>query len=83
MSKENLTELRVRKAPLPEKPAQLELWYSGCPGLMFKVSFGSARTFFAVRYVGGKATTQARGVLPGGPSFSAARGCTVCRSCSA
>lgn len=64
MPKENLTELRVRKAPLPEKPAQLELWDSGCPGLMLKVSFGGARTFFAVRYVGGKARMRKLGRFP-------------------
>ena len=64
MPRENLTELRVRKAPLPEKPNQLELWDSGCPGLMFKVSFGGARTFFAVRYVAGKARMQKLGRFP-------------------
>ena len=64
MPRENLTELRVRKALLPEKPAQLELWDSGCPGLMFKVSFGGARTFFAVRYVSGKARMHKLGRFP-------------------
>ncbi len=64
MPRENLTELRVRKAPVPQKPAQLELWDTGCPGLMFKVSFGGARTFFAVRYVAGKARMQKLGRYP-------------------
>jgi integrase len=62
--KENLTALRVLKAPLPAKPNQLELWDSGCPGMMLKVSFGGARTFFAVHYVGGKARMHKLGRFP-------------------
>ena len=67
MPRERLTELRVRTVALPArdaKPNQLELWDDHTPGLMLKISFGGARTFFAVRYVTGKARMHKLGRFP-------------------
>src|SRR5687767_10473666 len=64
MPRKRLTEQSVRTVALPAKPKQLELWDTVCPGLMFKVSFGGARTFFAVHYVQGKARMHKLGRFP-------------------
>ena len=64
MPRKRLTEQSVRSVALPEKPKQLELWDTVCPGLMLKVSFGGARTFFAVHYVQGKARMHKLGRFP-------------------
>lgn len=64
MPSKRLTEQGVRTVATPQKPNQLELWDTICPGLLFKVSYGGARTFFAVHYAGGKARMHKLGRFP-------------------
>jgi integrase len=58
-----LTELSVRKLnPTPGK--QVDIYDQGMPGLMLRVSYGGAKTWRAIYYVGGKAKSVKLGRYP-------------------